>query len=76
MKLNPFLNACQQWWESFDQKGVIIIQGNLNLLHVMQENVDKMVAILNQDFGLMDEVHTWGKDLQVLQVIKKTKSIT
>jgi hypothetical protein len=25
--------------------------------------VDNLVAILNQYFGLMDEVHTWGKDL-------------
>ena len=36
----------------------------------MQENVDKLVAILNQDFGLMDEVHTQGKDIQALQEIK------
>ena len=28
------------------------------------------MVILNQDFGLMDEVHTWGKDLQELQLIK------
>ena len=28
------------------------------------------MAILNQDFGLMDKVHTWGKDLQALQEIK------
>ena len=36
----------------------------------MQDNADKLVTILNQDFGLMDEVHTQGKDLQVLQEIK------
>ncbi len=35
-----------------------MIQGNLKLLHYMQDNVDRLVAILNQDFGLMDEVHT------------------
>ena len=29
----------------------------------MQNNVDKLAAILNQYFGLMDEVYTWGKDL-------------
>ena len=29
-----------------------------------------MVVILKQDFSLMDEVHAWGKDLQVLQEIK------
>lgn len=33
----------------------------------MHNNVDKLVAILNQDFGLMDEVHT---RLQALQSIK------
>ena len=36
----------------------------------MQNNVDKLVPILNEDFGLIDEVHTQGKDLQVLQSIK------
>jgi len=36
----------------------------------MQDNADRLVAILNQDFSLMDEVHTWGKDLQALQLIK------
>ena len=51
----------------------MIIQGNIKLLHVMHENVDKLVEILNQDFGLMDEVHTWGKDLQALQAIKGQK---
>lgn len=39
----------------------------------MQDNVDKLVAILNQYFGLMDEVHTQGKDLQALQAIKGQK---
>ena len=68
--LDPFLKACQQWQESFEEKRVLIIQGNLKLLHAMQENVDKMVAILKQDFSIMDEVHAWGKDLQVLQAIK------
>ena len=29
-----------------------------------------MVVISKQDFNLMDEVHTWQKDLQVLQAIK------
>ena len=35
----------------------------------MQNNVDKLVAILNQDFGLMDDVHTQGKELHALQSI-------
>ena len=61
--MDSFLNACQKWQESFEEKGILIIQGNIKLLHVMQENVDKMVAILNQDFVLIDEVHIWGKDL-------------
>ena len=55
--LNPFLKTCQQWWDSFEEKGVLIIQGNLKLLHATQENVDKMVAILMQYFCIMDEVH-------------------
>ena len=29
-----------------------------------------MVAILKQDFNIMDEVHAWSKDLQILQAIK------
>ena len=29
-----------------------------------------MVAILKQDFSIMDEVRAWSKDLQVLQAIK------
>lgn len=70
VQLDLVLNAFQQWWEIFEEKGVLIIQGNLKILHVMQENVDKMVEILNQDFSLKDEVHTWRKDLQELQVIK------
>jgi len=39
-------------------------------LHATQENVNKMVAILKQDFSIMDEVHAWSKDLQVFQSIK------
>ena len=61
--MNPFFNAYQKWWEICEEKGILVIQGNLKLLHVMPENLDKLVAILNEDFGLMDEVHTWGKDL-------------
>ena len=41
----------------------------------MQENVDKIVAILKQDFSIMDEVHAWGKDLQILQAIKGQRYI-
>ena len=70
VQLDPFLRACQQWREIFEEKGVQIIQGNLNLLHVIQDNADRLVAILNQDFSLMYEVHTRGKDLQELQSIK------
>lgn len=40
------------------------------MLHHMQNNADKLVAILSLDFWLMDEVHTWGKDLQALKSIK------
>ena len=36
----------------------------------LKKNEDKLVAILNKDLGLMDEVHTWGQDLQALQSIK------
>lgn len=70
VQLDPFLKACQQWRESFEEKGVQIIQGNIKLVHHMQNNADKLVAILNKYFGLIDEVHTWGKDLQALQSIK------
>ena len=28
------------------------------------------MSIVNQDFGLMDEVHTWAKDLHILIIIK------
>ena len=44
--LDPFLRACQQWQESFEEKGVMIIMENLKMLHATQENVNKMVAIL------------------------------
>lgn len=56
MQPDPFLRACQEWRERFKEKGVTIITGNLKLLHAMQENVDKMVAILKQDFNIIDEV--------------------
>ena len=36
----------------------------------MYNNVDNMVSIMNHDFGLMDEVNTWGKYQQALQSIK------
>lgn len=36
----------------------------------MKDNADKLGVILNKDFGLMDEVHTQGKDLRALQAIK------
>ena len=32
----------------------------------MQNNAKNLVAILNMDYGSIDEVHTWGKDLQAL----------
>ena len=32
--------------------------------------MDRLVAILNQEFGLMDKVHTWRNDLQTLQSIE------
>lgn len=70
VQMDPFFNACWKWQEIFEEKGILIIQGNLNLLHAMQENVDKMVAILKQDFSIMDEVCAWSKDLQILQAIK------
>ena len=69
VQLDPFLKACQQWKERFEEKGVCIIQGNLKLLHHMLNNSDKLFFILNQDFGLMDEIHTWGNNLQALQSI-------
>ena len=36
----------------------------------MQKNVNKIVAMLKQDFSIMDEVRAWSKDLQTLQAIK------
>ena len=69
-RLNPFLKACQEWRDSLKDKGVTIIIGSLKLLHAMQENVNKVVAILRQDFSIMDEVQAWSKDLQTLQAIK------
>ena len=39
-------------------------------MHVIEENVNKIIAILKQDFDLMDEVWAWSKDLQTLQAIK------
>lgn len=43
---------------------------NLKMLHATQENMNKMVAILKQDFSIIDEVWAWSKDLQTLQAIK------
>ena len=45
-RLNPFLRACQEWWDSLEDKGVTIIIGSLKLLHAMQEDVNKVVEIL------------------------------
>ena len=70
VNLDPFLKGCQQCRESFEEKGVLIIQGNMYLLHVMKDNTNKLVSILNRYFGLMDKAHTQGKDLQASQVIK------
>lgn len=67
--IDLFLKAYQQWQEIFEEKDILIIQGNLKLLHAMQENMNKMVAIL-KDFSIMDEVRAWSKDLQNLQAIK------
>ena len=49
---------------------------NLKMLHATQENVNKMVAILKQDFSIIDEVRAWRKDLQTLKVIKGQRNIT
>ena len=32
--------------------------------------MNKIIAILKQDFSIMDEVQAWSKDLQTLQAIK------
>lgn len=42
----------------------------MNLLQNIQTNGDKLVTIINQDFGLMDEVCSWENDLQALKSIK------
>lgn len=68
-QLDSFLEACQQWQDSFKERGVQIIQGNLNLLHNIQSNYNKLVSIVNQDFGLMNEVHTQTEDLQALRLV-------
>ena len=39
-------------------------------MHATQENVNKVVAILRQDFSIIDEVREWSKDLQTLRAIK------
>ena len=41
----------------------------------MQENVDKMVAILKKYFSIMDEVRARSRDLQVLQAIKRQRYV-
>ena len=64
------MRACQEWRDSLEDKGVTIITGSLKLLHAMQEDVNKVVAILRQDFSIMDEVHAWRKYLQTLRAIK------
>ena len=69
-RLNPFLRACQEWRDNLEDKGVTIITGSLKLLHATQENVNKVVAILRQDFSIIDEVREWSKDLQTLRAIK------
>ncbi len=70
VQMDPFLQECQQWHENFEEKHVKITQGNLNLLHYIQSSVDKLVFIVNQDLDLMDKVHTWAKDLQILTLMK------
>ena len=55
-RLNPFLRACQEWRDNLEGKGVTIITWSLKLLHATQENVNKVVAILRQDFSIIDEV--------------------
>ena len=45
-RLNPFLKACQEWWDNLKDKGVTIITRSLKLLHATQEDVNKVVAIL------------------------------
>ena len=45
-RLNPFLRACQEWQDSLEDKGVTIITGSLKLLHAIEEDVNKVVAIL------------------------------
>lgn len=74
--LDPFFRACQQWRESFEEKGVMIIIENVKMLHATQENVNKMVAILKQDFSIIDELRAWSQDLQTLKAIKGQRSRT
>ena len=42
----------------------------------MQENVNKIVVILRQNFSIMDEVRAWSKDLQTLQALKGQRYCT
>ena len=65
-RLNPFLRSCQEWRDSLEDKGVTIIIGSLKLLHATQENVNKVVAMLRQEFSIIDDVREWRKYLQTL----------
>ena len=58
VQLDSVFCACQKCCGNFEDKGVQIIHANLNLLHRVQANVDKLISIVIQDFGLNDEVYT------------------
>lgn len=47
-----------------------IIEVNMHILHSIQKNMNSLVIVVNQDFGLQEEVSTWTNDLESLKTIK------
>ena len=43
------------------------------ILHSLKKSVDSVSEVVNQDFGLVEEVSSWAKDLEALKVIKGQK---
>ena len=68
--LDSSLQACQNWRQDFEQTSKEIMKANMKIFHSLKENLDNLSWITNLDFGLLDEVSSWAKDLMVLGEIK------
>ena len=45
----------------------------MHILHILRKNAERLAWVIDQDFGLVQEVSSWAKDLEAPKTIKGQK---